>query len=126
MDKVWKAIFSLQKDVKILKRKFKKANAAEGGTAARKNPSGFLKPTRIGKEMCAFLGVEENSLVSRSDVSKKINAHVKANALQDPNDGRKINPDAKLRTILRDKPDDLQLTWLNLQRYIRHNFVKTE
>ena len=43
--------------------------------------------------------------------------------LQDKNNGRKINPDEKLRNLLGVKPED-ELTYFNLQKYMSPHFIK--
>jgi chromatin remodeling complex protein RSC6 len=63
--------------------------------------------------------------MARTEVSKEINAYIRANKLQDKDNGRKIIPDAKLSTLLKTQPSD-ELTYFNLQRFMKHHFIKAE
>ena len=91
---------------------------------ATRAPSGFVKPTLISDQLAEFLGKDKGSLIARTDVTREINAYIRANKLQDPANGRKINPDAKLKKLLTLKPTD-ELTYFNLQRYMSQHFHKT-
>jgi chromatin remodeling complex protein RSC6 len=86
-------------------------------------PSGFVKPTLISDQLAEFLSKPKGSLIARTDVTREINAYIRANKLQDEKNGRKINPDAKLTTLLTLQPTD-ELTYFNLQRYMSQHFKK--
>jgi hypothetical protein len=86
-------------------------------------PTGFVKPTIISDELAMFLGEPLGTEMSRVDVSKKINKYIEKNGLQDSENGRNINPDEKLRNLLRLKEED-ELTYFNLQKYMKHHFIK--
>lgn len=88
-------------------------------------PSGFVKPTLISNELAEFLGKTIGTEMARTDVSKEINAYITAHDLQDKKNGRKINADEKLSKLLRLSKED-ELTYFNLQRYMKHHFIKTE
>lgn len=90
---------------------------------ATRAPSGFVKPTLISDQLAEFLGKDKGTLIARTDVTREINAYIRANKLQDPANGRKINPDAKLKKLLALKPTD-ELTYFNLQRYMSQHFQK--
>ena len=63
--------------------------------------------------------------MSRVDVSKKINKYIEKNGLQDIMNGRTINPDEKLSNLLRLKEEEKdKLTYFNLQKYMKHHFIK--
>ena len=94
-------------------------------TSGNRQPSGFIKPTLISPELAAFLGKPEGTELARTAVSKEINQYIRANSLQEPTNGRKINPDAKLSKLLKIGKGE-ELTYFNLQRYMKHHFVKTE
>ena len=94
-------------------------------TSGNRQPSGFIKPTLISPELAAFLGKPEGTELARTAVSKEINQYIRANNLQEPTNGRKINPDAKLSKLLKIGKGE-ELTYFNLQRYMKHHFVKTE
>jgi len=61
--------------------------------------------------------------MARTEVSKEINKYIQSNNLKDPANGRKINPDAKLSKLLKLNKND-ELTYFNLQRYMKHHFIK--
>lgn len=88
-------------------------------------PSGFAKPGPISDELRKFLKLGKDDLIARTDVTKKINAYCKENKLQGENDKRKINPDAALRKLL-NVPKDGELTFFNLQKYMKVHFPNKE
>jgi chromatin remodeling complex protein RSC6 len=90
---------------------------------ATRAPSGFVKPTLISTQLAEFLSKPHGTMIARTEVTREINAYIRANKLQDPTNGRKINPDAKLKKLLTLKPED-ELTYFNLQRYMSQHFQK--
>jgi len=86
-------------------------------------PSGFVKPTLISNELAEFLGKSIGTEMPRTEVSKEINAYIQAHGLQDGHNGRIINPDERLIKLLRLSEGD-QLTYFNLQKYMKHHFIK--
>ena len=133
IQQVSSVIASLKSDVKVLSKTFareqKLASKSSKGTrkpSASRKPSGFIKPTLISDELAKFLGKTTGTEMARTDVSKEINQYIRTNNLQDKENGRKIHPDAKLSSLLNIKPGDEPLTYFNLQRFMKHHFVKTE
>ncbi len=113
---------------KIVAREMKaaaKASSKRAKRAGNRAPSGFVKPTRISDELAKFLGKTVGTEMARTDVSKEINAYIRANNLQRPDNGRFIVPDAKLTTLLKLGKDD-ELSYFNLQRYMKPHFIKAE
>ena len=113
---------------KIIAREMKaaaKASSKRAKRAGNRAPSGFVKPTRISDELAKFLGKTVGTEMARTDVSKEINAYIRANNLQRPDNGRFIVPDAKLTTLLKLGKDD-ELSYFNLQRYMKPHFIKAE
>ena len=86
-------------------------------------PSGFVKPTKISDELASFLGKPFGSEMARTEVTREINAYIRANSLQDKSNGRKINPDKQLAKLLKVGDED-ELTYFNLQRYMSPHFTK--
>ena len=86
-------------------------------------PSGFVKDARISDELAAFLNVDKGVEMARTDVTKEITAYVKAHSLQDKDNGRQINPDAKLKKLLHLGSDDV-LSYFNLQKFMSPHFEK--
>ena len=91
--------------------------------AGNRAPSGFVKPTRISDELAKFLEKPTGSEMARTEVTRDINKYIRTHNLQDKENGRKINPDTKLATLLKLKKTD-ELTYFNLQRYMSPHFAK--
>lgn len=102
-------------------RTAQKASAKKRRKVGNRAPSGFVKPTPISKELAEFLGKTDGSEMARTEVTREINAYIRTNNLQDKENGRRINPDAKLKTLLKLKKGD-ELTYFNLQRYMSPHF----
>tara|TARA_Y100000748_G_scaffold303740_1_gene309907 strand:+ start:3355 stop:3990 length:636 start_codon:yes stop_codon:yes gene_type:complete len=107
----------LRAATKVSDKKKKSANSKP------RQPSGFVKPTKISTELAKFLGKPEGSEMARTEVTREINKYIRANDLQDSSNGRKINPDAKLRGLLQVPTSD-DLTYFNLQKYLSKHFPK--
>jgi chromatin remodeling complex protein RSC6 len=90
-----------------------------------RQPSGFVTPTRISDELAKFLNVPVGTMMARTEVSKLINGYIRVNHLQDANNGRVINVDTKLRKLLNANPTD-EVTYFNLQKYMKHHFKRDE
>lgn len=111
---------------KVINKEMKtaqKASSKRKKSSGNRAPSGFIKPTLITDELALFLGKDKGSLLARTAVSKEINAYIRANNLQDPANGRKINADAKLAKLLKLAKTD-ELTYFNLQKFMKHHFIK--
>lgn len=91
--------------------------------AVRSKTNGFNREVEVDDELRTFLGLENGQLISRSEVTKRINAYVKENGLKHADNGRVIVLDDKLRALLK-PPDEVQVTFLNLQKYISPHYVK--
>jgi chromatin remodeling complex protein RSC6 len=121
---------SIRSEVNELKRQhareLRAANKANKRrkTNANRAPSGFVKPTLISNELAAFLGKPEGSVLARTEVTREVNAYIRNQKLQDKDNGRKINPDAKLLKLLKLKKGD-ELTYFNLQKYMAAHFAKS-
>jgi hypothetical protein len=121
---------SMKSDYKTLEktvaRELKQATKSSGKkrrSSANKQPSGFVKPTKISDELIKFLGKEAGTEMSRVEVSKEINAYINLHKLKDEKCGRQINPDAKLTKLLKVQKGEV-LTFFNLQRYLKIHFIK--
>ena len=108
------------KDLKAAQKASKKGKRKTGN----RQPSGFVKPTKISDELAKFLEKPTGSEMARTDVTREINQYIRKHNLQDKENGRKINPDAKLQSLLKLKKTD-ELTYFNLQRYMSPHFAKT-
>lgn len=100
-----------------------KASSKKRRNTGNRKPSGFIKPTPISDELATFLGKEVGTEMARTAVSKEINAYIQKHKLQDKNNGRIIHADAKLSKLLKLGKED-ELTYFNLQRYMKIHFSK--
>jgi chromatin remodeling complex protein RSC6 len=114
---------TLEKTVSREMKNAQKASSKKRRSNVNRKPSGFVKPTRISDELAQFLGKTIGTEMARTDVSKEINTYIQANSLQDKDNGRIIHPDDKLTKLLKVSNDD-QLTYFNLQKYMKHHFMK--
>jgi chromatin remodeling complex protein RSC6 len=110
---------TVSRELKAAQKSSKKSRKSSG----TRQPSGFVKPTRISDELATFLGKTIGCEMARTEVSKEINQYIRSKSLQDKENGRKIHPDAALGNLLQIGKDD-ELTYFNLQRYMKHHFVK--
>jgi len=121
---------ALRSEFRILERQTarelknaQKASMKKKRKVGNRAPSGFVKPTLISNELAGFLGKPEGSEMARTDVTREINKYIRTNNLQDKENGRQINPDKKLTSLLKLNKDDV-LTYFNLQRYMSPHFAK--
>tara|TARA_Y100000817_G_scaffold308076_1_gene295299 strand:+ start:441 stop:1076 length:636 start_codon:yes stop_codon:yes gene_type:complete len=121
---------TLRQEFRVLERKtLKELKTADKVTAKRKKragvraPSGFVKPTKISDELASFLEKPSGTEMARTEVTREINAYIRAHNLQDKVNGRKINADQKLSTLL-SLTDSDELTYFNLQKYMSRHFHK--
>jgi len=106
------------RELKQAQKNSKKRSKRSGNRA----PSGFVKPTRISSELASFLGKPKGTEMARTEVTREINKYIRANDLQDKNNGRVILADSKLRKLLKLNKSD-ELTYFNLQRYMSPHFA---
>lgn len=123
-------ISALRTEYKALERRWSRdLKAAQKVSSKRKRkagsraPSGFVKPTKISDELASFLGKDKGTEMARTEVTRDINNYIRTNNLQDKENGRKINPDSKLASLLKLKKTD-ELTYFNLQKYMSPHFAK--
>ena len=123
---------SLKTEFRSLEKKWsrelktaQKSQAKRKRKSGNRQPSGFVKPTKISDELAKFLEKPVGTEMARTDVTREINKYIRSHNLQDKENGRKINPDAKLQSLLKLKKTD-ELTYFNLQRYMSPHFSKAE
>ena len=107
------------RELKLAQKQSSKRKRKAGSRA----PSGFVKPTRISDELSNFLEKPSGSEMARTEVTREINQYIRTHNLQDKVNGRKINPDSKLASLLKLKKSDV-LTYFNLQKYMSPHFAK--
>lgn len=102
----------------------KKASGKRKAKSGNRSPSGFIKPTLVSDELAAFLGKPQGAEMARTEVTREINKYIRANSLQDKDNGRRIIPDAALAKLLKLNKTD-ELTYFNLQRFMSPHFPKS-
>lgn len=127
---------TLHADVKVLRREvtrqMREANkrrrrrpaTADDATKTPRAPSGFAKPTLISDELCSFLGKPSGTEMARTEVTKSITAYIKEHSLQHADNKRRIMPDSALASLL-NVDDSVELTYFNLQKYMKVHFPKS-
>ena len=123
---------SMKSDYKALERTFarelkvaQKSSRKKRTPNANRAPSGFVKPTLISSQLAEFLGKSAGIEMARTEVSREINAYIRDKGLQDKENGRKIHPDANLSKLLAIGETD-ELTYFNIQRFMKHHFIKAD
>lgn len=122
------SITNLQKEVKQLEKKSNKKikileHELEKRKRAKKNPSGFAKPTKISNELCEFLEKPFGSEVARTEVTQYLISYIKENELQNNVNKQCITPDKKLQLLL-DAPTNEKITFFNIQSHMNKHFLK--
>ena len=90
---------------------------------ARRANNAFLKQKPISPELAAFMSLSAGSKRSQTEVTKFISDYVKSHNCFDPSFKRRILPNAALAKLLR-VDDKTEVTYLNLQRYLKVHFLK--
>jgi chromatin remodeling complex protein RSC6 len=116
---------TLEKSVNKELKTYSKVSNKKSKRSVNRPPSGFVRPTKISDELASFLGKASGVEMARTEVSKEIIRYIREHDLQNKSNGRQINADVKLSNLLKLKEGDV-LTYFNLQRYMKHHFVKKE
>ena len=90
---------------------------------ARRANNAFLVERPLSPELCSFMSIAVGSKRSQTQVTKYISDYVKSHNCFDPNFKRRILPNAALAKLLR-VDDKTEVTYLNLQRFLKVHFVK--
>jgi len=129
LQKLKGSLTSLQKEVKQIEKesnkkiRFLKRQLEKKKKRAKKNPSGFAKPTKISDELCEFLEKPFGSEVARTEVTQYLISYIKENELQNTLNKQCITPDEKLQLLL-DTPKDEKITFFNIQSHMNKHFLK--
>ena len=123
-------LVEVKKENKSLAKLVRKLRASQDDpdgekAKARAKNNGFNIPRKITPEFRKFLNIGEDELITRSQVNKKISEYVNANNLKHPENGRIILIDDALRSLL-EPPEDVQITYLNIQKYLSRHYIKDE
>ena len=130
LENIQTELTALRTDVKNLAkliRKLKNAQDDPDGEKAKKRAenNGFNRKQDVTPKLRAFLGLPDGDLISRSEVTKFINKYITEKGLKHPENGRQIILDDTLRDLLA-PPADVQVTYLNLQKYLSPHYIKKE
>jgi upstream activation factor subunit UAF30 len=112
------AVLEIRKVKKLKPQKNKKVLKPD------RKPHGFAVPSLVSDELCLFMKVDSGSLVSRTNVTKKLTEYISEHKLQNPENKRQIIPDAVLSSLLGELAKDAYLTHFTIQKYMNHHFVK--
>jgi len=125
------SLSALKNEYRTLEKKWSKelkaalkASSKRKKKAGNRAPSGFVKPTRISDELAKFLSKPVGTEMARTEVTREINDYIRKHSLQDKANGRKINADAPLMSLLKLKKDE-ELTYFNLQKFMSPHFSKS-
>jgi len=87
--------------------------------------NGFSKPGPVSDELRSFLSMGKDDLIARTEVTKKITTYCQEKGLQKESDKRVILADKALTKLLR-LPKGEDLTYFNLQKYMKVHFPNKE
>ena len=121
-------LVSIHSDLKNLIKLVRKIKAKQDDplgekAKARAENNGFNRKQEITPELRAFLNAPEDELVSRSEVTRRVNTYINENGLKHPDNGRALIMDDKLRALL-NPPAGTQVTFLNIQKYLSPHYIK--
>ena len=129
-EQILSELSSLKSDIKSLSKIVRKIKAKQDDptgekAASRAKNNGFNRKQAISEKLRKFLDLPEGELVSRSTVTRAINKYVTENSLKHPDNGRILMLDDKLKDLLQ-PPEDVQITFLNLQKYLSPHYTRVE
>ena len=114
-------IKQLKKHIQKLRSKFEKAN---NKPKLNKKPHGFARPSVVTDELCTFMGRENGSLISRTDVTKSLIKYIADHQLQNPTNRRQILPDEPLYILFGDAARNSVIDYFTMQKYVNRHFPK--
>ena len=85
--------------------------------------SGFALPVTLSDALCEFMDCEKGTKRARTQITKYLNLYIDENNLKNPENKRIIVPDAKLRKLLGDEIEGVELTYFTIQKYMNKHFV---
>ena len=125
IESVLEEITALRSDIKSLSKIVRKIKAKQDDPTGEKAASRAKNNGFNREKLRNFLELPEGELVSRSTVTRAINNYVTENNLKHPENGRILMLDDKLKNLLQ-PPDDVQITFLNLQKYLSPHYTRVE
>ena len=118
IDEQSKELKALRKDIRKIRQHIEDPLGEKA--KARSQNNGFRKPQVVSEELRVFLNLGPEDRISRADVTRKINEYVTEKGLKN---GQNLTMDAALKSLLA-PPDDVQVTFLNIQKYINRHYIK--
>jgi upstream activation factor subunit UAF30 len=113
-----KELKSMRKDIRKIRQHIEDPNGEKAQLRSQNN--GFRKPQVVSPELRAFLNLGPEDKISRADVTKRINEYVTQKGLKH---GQNLTMDDTLRSLL-NPPEGVQITFLNIQKYINPHYIK--
>ena len=131
-DQILNELTSMRSDiknvVKLLRKLNNRADDPDGTKAkARAENNGFNRPQNITQALSDFLGIPNDEEISRSEVTRRINAYIREKELKHVDNGRVImvENDERLKALL-NPADGEQITFLNIQKYLSPHYIKKD
>ena len=118
IDEQSKELKALRKDVRKIRQHIEDPLGDKAKIRSENN--GFRKPQVVSHELRTFLSLGPEDRISRADVTRKINEYVTEKGLKN---GQNLTMDDSLKSLL-SPPDDVQVTFLNIQKYINRHYLK--
>lgn len=112
-----------KKEIRLLRKQQKKPRVRKDP----KKPCTFEIPVPISPELQKLLGLPPATVMSRNDVTHELHTYCEKHGLMQADNRRKINPNAELKALLRNYPEnptpEQSLSWLNIQTYLKHHYT---
>jgi upstream activation factor subunit UAF30 len=100
------------------KKAAKKAPAAKKSTATKQARGGIAQPVTPSSQLAAVVGKDN---LTRAELTKKVWDYIKKNKLQDSENRRMINADAKLKPIFDGKS---QVSMFEMTKLVNQHVTK--
>ena len=117
-------------DLKVLRRAAKRVDRTRKRRPVSDDPnkklSGFARPSELSDELCVFLGVERETQMARTNVTRLVCKYIKDNNLNSEGNRRSIDftkPGAGALKDLLQPESGAVVTYFNLQRYLKPHIV---
>lgn len=111
---------AIRKDIRKIRQHIEDPTGEKAQLRSQNN--GFRKPQVVSPELRSFLALGPDDKISRADVTRKLNEYVTEKGLKN---GQNLTMDAALQSLL-SPPEGVQVTFLNIQKYINRHYIKEE
>ena len=112
-------LFDAKREIRQLRKNQKKQRVKKDP----KKPNVFETDISISNQLCDFFEIPHGSKMSRNEVTHKLHKFCDDNNLMQKDNRRIIIVNDKLRPLLRNYTPGEQITWLNIQSYIKHHYI---